>query len=213
MFRPGSPEKLQKLTDAFSTQSPTSPVLMWITTNGWAPAAQPSEGLLWEHPASPWVYEGWGLGQKETELHSALKRRSCAEGEGRKAAGASSQSPGKCRAGNVPSPLPNCQTPAPPQCSQDTCLLDRSPSDSRTSWNPRLRLPEKAVSQWVEKSPAKLTPAAATGALGSWSQVQNFIQAPRLPSGKGKPGWASKDANGLQFVTINYYECRKVVGP
>lgn len=109
-----------------------------------------------------------------------------------------------------PVPLPNCQTPARPRSSQDTCLLDRSLSGPRTSWNPRLRLPEKAVSQWGgEKTPRTLLRRQQPEHWDPGPSVQNFIQAPRPPSGKGKPRWPGEDANWLQFVTRNCYECRK----
>lgn len=78
---------------------------------------------------------GWAEKKQSSTQLRFKKRRSCAEGEGRRAAGASSLSAQE-NAGQETSPgapLPNCQTPARPRYSQDTCLLDRSLSGPRIS--------------------------------------------------------------------------------
>ena len=116
---------------------------------------------------------GWAEKKQSSTQLRFKKRRSCAEGEGRRAAGASSLSAQE-NAGQETSPgapLPNCQTPARPRYSQDTCLLDSSLSGPRISWNPRLRLPEKSCESVSRReSPANSTPATEVWALGSWTQ-------------------------------------------
>lgn len=144
---------------------------------------------------------GWAEKKQSCTQLSFRKRRSCAEGEGRNAASASSLSAQKNAGQDTsPTPLPNCQTLAQPRSSQDTCLLDRALSGPRTSWNPRLPLPEKPVS---EEAPASPTRAAATRALGSCTQRPELHSSAQTALRQGESQMAQR---GCELAAVCHQE-------
>lgn len=164
------------------------PALCWCDLLQRARLVRPNQGLFWEHRASPWVATGWGL-DNGAALHLALKRGGVVQrGEGRKAAGASSLCPGKRRAGNVLGPPTPTVKPQP----------GRGPPRTRIYWIapcPAQGLPETPASGcpkklWVseeEEAPRTQLRLQPPERWDPGPSVQNFIQAPRPPSAKGKP--------------------------
>lgn len=132
---------------------------------------------------------------------SFKKRRSCAEGEGRR----------RRRLQPLPRKTQGRKRPQPPS---PTVKLQpgRGPPRTRVYWIapcPAQGLPETPASGCPKKPRIRSRESAAVPTRNPGPSVQNFISAPRAPSGKGKPRWAGEDANWLQFVTSHCCEYRR----
>lgn len=212
MVRPGRPEKLQKLTERNAVPK-VPPALCWcdlLQTARLVPLSllkdsSQSIGLHLESPKGG----GWAEKKQSCTQLSFKKRRSRAEGEGRKGAGASSFCPGKSRAGNVPNPPPQLSNPSPAAVLPghvSTGSLPVRPKDFLKPPPPAARKSCESVSR--RESPASSTPAAATGALGSRTRRPELHSSAQTALRKGETQTARR---GCELAAVCHQELLRLL--
>ena len=208
-------ETLQKLTEKFCTRSPSGPALLWLTTQGSARPAEPSQGLFWEHRAAPWGFKGGGWAEKKQNSSQLRfkKRRSCAEGEGSRAAGASSlsaqENAGQETSPGAPSPTVK---PRPGRGAPRTRVYWIAPWPAQgLPETPASGGPKKAVSQWAgEKAPRARLRLLQPEPWDPGPRSRTSFKRPHRPPQRGNPDGPARMRTGCSRVTGNCSECRKV---